>query len=727
MEETTFDQRRIPHFETLFTLSNGYAGLRGSIEVSPGLGDPGFYAAGVFGSVGPGENEIVNLPCWLGIEANMDGFDFDLRKGHVLEYRRALDMRKGLLYTRIVWRDDAKRRLRWESWRLMHMQQKHTAWVWGAITPLDCSGTLQLGATLDAWLTKHGSSSGATHVGDVRVGAVAGGGTSMEATVNSTALRVAMASELRVAGDTKTRVVADDDRITERLSVPARRNTPVYFERRVAFFTSRDGADPLAAAGGELRRMRKRSVASAVRQHVEAWRRTWDAADIAVDGDPRAQKGIRFNLFHLASLANPADDLVSIGAKGLHGNGYRGLVFWDTEIYMLPFLLYTNPAAARALLMYRHHFLADARANAAELGHAGARFPWNSSFTGRERLWRGWQEHVSPDIALAVDAYVAATGDKSFYLSCGARLIIETALYWPSRVERDAASGAYALRRLTGPDEIHTGIDNNAFTNHLVRWHMRRALQAVRDLQADGRWEPIAKELELAEPDLVVWEDIANRLVDTYAPDKGFHEQFEGYFKLREKAIDRSMTKMEYTGPVQHSFKPTKVAQQADTVLMYHLFKRDFPADVRRAGFKYYEPRCSHTSTLSRCIFSAVAAQAGLQAEAYRLFVESLETDTGPTAECDSGIHAACLGGNWQAVVNGFAGFSVEAGVPCFAPRLPARWRRLAFTLRWRKADIRVTVLRRAVRLSLSRGQLTVRVADKPVRIGPAPVTVRLG
>jgi len=727
MTASGFDRRRVAHWETLFTLANGYAGVRGSPEMTPAAGDPGFFIAGVFDQVEGSTHEIVNLPCWLELNASMDGFDFDLRRGDVVACERSLDLRQGLLHTCILWRDDAKRHTRWESFRLMHKADRHAAVVWGQITALDYDGTLHLSSRLDAWLPRHGSASGRTRYGDTRCRDLGDNGIALETTTRSTRITVALATRLDVPGATRRSCELDDDRVAETVSAPLPRGKPVRFEKRAVFYTSRDGADPAERAGRHLAEFAKRPLPAVVREHVKAWARTWDTADIVVEGDARVQLALRFSLFHLASLANPADERSSLGAKGLHGNGYSGLVFWDTETYLLPFFAFTDPPTARALLMYRWHLIADARANAAAIGMPGARFPWNSSLTARENFWRGWQEHVSPDIAYAVDQYVEASGDRAFLLDVGARLIIETALYWPARVEFDERRGAYVLRTLGGPDEIHTGIDNNMYTNHLVAWHLRRAAKAVEELRQAGRWEPLAAELGIGDDAVGRWLDIAGRLADTFSPAHGFHEQFEGYFKLKERAIDRTMTKMQYTGPVQHSFKPTRVLQQADTVLMYHLFRDDFPEAVRRRGFEFYEPRCSHTSTLSRSIFAAVAAQSGRPDEACRLYVESLETDIGPTAECDSGLHAACTGGNWQATVMGFAGLALRNGRLTFRPRLPKKWKRLAFKVLWHGKTVSVTLTPRRMHLRSRGGSLTVEVEGTPRKVTPRGLAVPLG
>ena len=725
IEEEEFAPRSIAHDESILTLANGYAGVRGSLEMSPALGDPGCYVAGVFDRTGGFEHEIVNLPCWLGLTANLDGFDFDLRKGAVLAYRRALDMRQGLLFTSIRWRNEAKHILEWESIRLLHATEKHLGIVWGKLTAVNYGGTLRLGSTLDAWLVKHGSPSGETRYEDMHTGDMDGEGISLDVTTRNTRITVAEASRLLVVGAQARSVAVDDDRVTETFRLPLEIGKPVYFEKRAVIHTSLDTADPASIARAELQRLAQVDATTLLCAHIRAWAQRWDAADIEITGDARAQYAIRFNLYHQLSLANPADDRVSIGAKGLHGNGYLGRVFWDTEIYLLPQFVFTDPPTARALLQYRHRHLADAMQNAAARGFAGAYYPWNSTLIGREYPNFGWQEHVGSDIAYAVDLYTQATGDGDFFLRYGAELIIATALYWASRVEYDAGKG-YVIRQLMGPDEIHGNINNNTFTNYLVRWHLRRAFRAVAELREAGAWEPLRDKYALTAADVARWTEISDGMYINFSAEQGFHEQFDGYFALPERAIDRNMTKMEYTGPVQHSFKPTQVTQQADTVLMYHLFPLDFPTAVKRAGYAYYEPRCTHTSTLSRSIYAAVAAQADLLDDAYRLFLISAETDFGATAECDSGIHAACLGGNWQAVVMGFGGLSLRDGLPCFTPHLPPAWERLIFRLRWRESTLRVDLASHSLRLVVDGRAVTVCVGNNTYEIGEHETVIAL-
>jgi kojibiose phosphorylase len=720
MTEDGFRPGHLAHYESIFALANGYMGVRASLETNPILGDAGFYVAGVYDQVHDFNHEIVNLPCWLGLGINVDGFPVDLRKGVMLEYRRTLDMKQGILFTQIVWRDAGMHTTRFELARLVHQADKHVALQWGTIIPLDYSAKVGFTSSIDAWAVKYASPSGGVRLQDAVPRDLGADGVALAVSTRASGIRVAIATRVSAAGMDGRTVWLADDRVTEAVSVPVKQGEPLAFEKRVAVFTSRDGAEPEALAHQALKELSPRPLAAVVESHTAAWAAIWRNADVRIDGDDRAQKALRFNIFHLASLVNPADDRVSLAAKGLHGNGYNGLVFWDTEIYMLPFYTHTHPAAARALLEYRHHFLDDARKNAEALNRKGAYYPWNSSITGRERPWPGWQEHVGSDIAYGIDWYARATGDDEFHLGAGAEIVLETARYWQSRVEHDDEKG-YVITGLMGPDEIHGGIRNNSYTNYLVKWHLQRAVEMVEELRTAGRWDAVATRLGLAANDVAEWRRISDHMYLRFNPELNLHEQFEGYMDLKEKAIDRSLSRMQYTGPVQHSFRPTKVAQQADTVLMYWMFAEQFAVDVRRAGYDYYEPRCSHTSSLSRCIFAAVAAQTGLVEEAYRHFMLSAESDfvAGTEMESESGIHAACMGGTWLAAVTGFGGAWMRGDVLEFQPHLPPHWTRMAFALAWRGVTVEVEITQETLRLRTRSGTTTVRVGGQSHAIGP--------
>ncbi len=720
LTEDTLQTGQVEHYESIFALANGYMGVRASLDTSPLLGNPGFYVAGVYDQVAGFSHEIVNLPCWLDLGLWVDGFPVDLRKGTLLEYQRTLDLRQGILFSQLVWRDAAMHTTRFELARLVHRTDKHLAMQWGTITPLDYSANVRIRSSLDAWSVKYGSPSGAARLGDYATRDAGEAGIVMAVSTRVTAIRTALASSLVLENPTGRTVSQSDDRISEIFTAPMQQGVPLSFCKRVSVYTSRDGADPEAMAVQAGAALRESDPAAAIARHVSAWSSAWRDADIRITGDPRAQRATRFTVFHLMSLAHPEDTAVSIGAKGLHGNGYNGWVYWDTEIYLLPFYIYTQPETARALLEYRYRMLDDARANAADMGRRGAYYPWNSTLTGRERRHPGWQEHVGSDIAYGIDLYARATGDRAFLHGPGAEIILETARYWESRVETDPAKG-FVITGLMGPDEIHGGIANNTFTNQLVKWHLERAASLADALKSDPAGASVLETLGVTAGETARWREIAAGMYLSFLPDLNIHQQFDDYLKLPDKAIDRSLSRMQYTGPVQHSFRPTRVAQQADTVLMYWMFNDLFPADVRQAGYAFYEPRCSHTSSLSRCIYAAVAAQTGMAGEALRQFIPAVETDIAAGAEMESenGVHVASMGGAWLALVTGFGGLSVRAEVLTLAPCLPPEWTGLAFTLRWRGVWVEVELQAGSARLRTRGGCVDACVGGQPVQVTP--------
>ena len=390
---------------------------------------------------------------------------------------------------------------------------------------------------------------------------------------------------------------------------------------------------------------------------------------------------------------------MSLGAKTLSGLGYRGHVFWDTEIFMLPFFAFTLPDVARNLLMYRVHTLPAARENARRGGHAGARYAWESAETGREvtppwgigpggkpvRIWCGEIElHITADVAYALWQYWQVSGDDPFMEAHGARILLETARFWESRVEPEA--DGYHIRDVIGPDEYHEHVDDNAYTNALVAWHLERAAEVWGWLRnrAPERAAELATELELSEERIARWLEIARDLVFLEDPETGRIEQFAGYFGLEDvdlKALEprtRSVPDVLGLERVQR----TQVLKQPDVLMLLYLLPDRFPRRALEANWAYYVPRTDHSygSSLGPAIHAALAARLGRVEEAYTFFRQAalmdLEDLRGNTAD---GIHGAACGGVWQAVVFGFAGLKVTPEGWTVDPHLPPEWTRLRF------------------------------------------------
>jgi trehalose/maltose hydrolase-like predicted phosphorylase len=433
-------------------------------------------------------------------------------------------------------------------------------------------------------------------------------------------------------------------------------------------------------------------------EHREAWASRWQEADVVVEGDPELQRAVRFALFHLMASVGDTDE-AAVGARGLSGPAYRGHVFWDSDVFVLPFLAATHPAAARAMLEYRVRRLPAARELARTLGREGARFAWESAGDGSDvtpasaRLATGelvairtgeLEEHIVGDVAWAAACYLAWTGDEAFAAGPGRDLFVETARYWASRV-RYGPDGRAHIYGVIGPDEYHEPVDDNAFTNVLARWNLRRAA-AVDDVDESER---------------ASWLAIAEALVDGYDRVSGLYEQFAGFFELEPLVIEEIAPRRPIAADLLLGAERTAGAQvlkQADVLMLHHLLPEEAAPGSLVPNLDFYEPRTSHGSSLSPAVNASVLARAGR----YRPALESLEIAarmdlddlTGTTA---GGLHLGTMGGLWQALAFGFGGIRPRGDALLVDPRLPREWNALEFALRFRGRPLRLRIDRGGV------------------------------
>jgi kojibiose phosphorylase len=445
------------------------------------------------------------------------------------------------------------------------------------------------------------------------------------------------------------------------------------------------------------------TVARLIDDHRAAWRSRWAMSDLVIEGDAAAQRAIRFAAYHLISAANPGNERVSIGARGLTGAAYKGHVFWDTEIYLLPFFTLTYPEAARALLMYRYHTLPAARARAARFGYRGALYAWESAASGEDvtpkfvvaptgdvvHLRVAEQEqHISADVAYGVWRYWQATGDERFLLEAGAEILLETARFWASRVEREE-DGHYHIRGVMGPDEYHESIDDDAYTNGMVRFNLEIGADTAALLAErwPDRLRELAARLRLGPDEASAWARIALDIYSGFDARSGLFEQFQGYFDLEDIDLSahdpRTVAIDVLLG--RERIQRSKIIKQPDVLMLLYLLGDRFPADVKEANFRYYDPRTAHGSSLSPPVHAALAAQLGHVELALAYFEQTAEIDLGNTmGNAAGGVHVGALGGLWQAIVFGFAGVTIGADSFRFDSRLPDAWRRLSFELQFR-------------------------------------------
>ena len=455
----------------------------------------------------------------------------------------------------------------------------------------------------------------------------------------------------------------------------------VCFERTVAVARSdTQGLDPGRGARDKLDVARQLGWRGVLAEHEAAWASRWQCSDVEVDGDAAAQQALRFAIYHLNSAANPADERVSIGARALTGDDYHGHVFWDTEIYLLPFYILTWPEAARALLMYRFRTLDAARAKSARMGWRGALYAWESADTGAETtpeqvigpdrqvidiLCGKEEQHISADVAYAVWQYWQATGDEAFLRDAGAEILLETGRFWASRAQPEA-DGYRHIRDVIGPDEYHEHVDDNAFTNVMARWNIRRAIDVAALLRERWPecWASLSSRLGVDDAELNQWRSAADTMATGLDPENGTVRAVCGLFRSRR---DRSGG---LRGPVRADGRGAWAG--ADATIPGDQTGRCRRASRAAAGgicwrdgtanFHYYEPRCGHGSSLSRAMHGLVAARLGYSEMALRYFRQTAAIDLADThVAIDGGVHIAALGGVWLTAVFGFAGLSLRS------------------------------------------------------------------
>lgn len=732
--ETQFDPTHLHHSETVFTLGNGYLGTRGSFEEGYPEAWPATLIHGVYDDVPVVYTELANCPDWLPLIILVEGDRFRLDQGEILHYRRQLDLRRGILTREVRWRSPSGKTIDLKFERFTSLADEHLLALRCQVTPIDFEGEIEVQASINGYPDNQG----VLHWQWVKQGSSERGlGTGescsqsapiatpdpdiwLHVRTRSSGIDLGMAARLTVSGAEEAAIELKGCEGYPSLSAifSGKAGQTVTLNKVVSVFTSRKTENP------ELRvqeHLRAQPDYEALRsRHEAAWTQTWQECDLVIEGDLVAQIAARYNLFQLLISAPRHDDRVSIGAKTLSGFGYRGHVFWDTEIFILPVLTLTQPQLARNLLSYRYHTLPGARRKAKGYGYPGAVYAWESADTGDEvtprwvlpsskegepiRIWCGDRElHITTDVAYAIWQYWQATGDDAWMRCCGAEIILDTAVFWGTRVEWNGRLERYELRDVIGPDEYHERVSNNAFTNRMVQWHLETALFILDWLrQQDGdRAKELETQLDLNPDRLRLWSEIIRRIWIPYDEERGLIEQCEGFFQLKDIDLEdyepRTRSMQAILGI--EGGNQRQVLKQPDVLMLLYLMRNTVAGQnssnsewrgdrqTLQRNWDYYAPRTDHTygSSLGPAIHAILACDLGKPEQAYEHFLRAAMVDLEDVrSNAAEGIHAASTGGIWQAIVFGFGGVKItEAGLTA-NPQLAPGWTRLAFKLQWR-------------------------------------------
>lgn len=698
-----FDLHTINKFASLMALGNGYLGIRATHEEDYSVQTRGMYVAGIYNKATANEtSDLVNLPDMLAMRIEIDGEIFSLLNGEVLSYERKLDLATGELVREILWKSISGARFHFIFQRFVGKHDLHLIASKMTVTSLDKKAKLKIVTGISAQQTNFGrqhlmEESVLVFNEEVMQG-VYKTTESNQSIALATCCSFSMESDISFAS--KNRELQST--IKHELNV----KTPYVLEKIGVVRTSLDqgeaGMDPAAESLVALKESTSYGYATLLEMSALKWKEFWEQKRVRISSKNEFdQTAMDFALYHIEIMTPSHDERFSVGAKGMTGEGYKGHVFWDTEIFIAPFHLFSEPEKAKKLLRYRYLKIEQAKEKAKLNGYEGALFPWESAFSGKEEtpefaainIRTGNRQkvasaisehHIVADIAFAVVQYFENTHDEAFMKKEGLALLKETARFWISRSVEEA--GQIKIKDVIGPDEYTEHINNNAYTNYMAYYNVEQALNFMDEY---GDSEKLL---------LKQGRDFLNRL---YLPQPNADKiipQDDTFLSKPEIDLSRYKENQGSQGILldysRQEVNEMQILKQADVVMLMYLFPHKFPMDVVAENLHYYEEHTIHDSSLSKAIHAIVAARCGDSEKAYRFFQESCLIDLGTNPHSsDEGIHAASLGAIWLTAIFGFANISVDQKRLTIDPKLPEKWSKLVFPLNYkgRRLEIKLT------------------------------------
>ncbi|MBN1520966.1 MAG: glycoside hydrolase family 65 protein [Candidatus Aureabacteria bacterium] len=749
----SFDPEKESLREALCAVGNGYFVSRGAVPESSAseIHYPGTYMAGVYNRI-PSHiagrtiynEDLVNCPNWLCLTFRVgDDEWFCPSSTTILFYRQELDM-QGSTLTRLM---------RVKNWKgqittiktvlFVHMEHPHLGFMRYCITPENYSEILSVRTMIDGSVRNTGVERyrklNSKHLVIQKKGLFSPSGIYLSAQTSRYKIKISLASKTGLLCGKKKLApriqnFSSNETIGQELVFKAEKNRTYTALKTAALFTSNDDVShPLDAA---IRLVRKtHGFKNHLASHHRRWKRLWDKVDIQIAGNAFSQKALRFHVFHLLQTASPNTVKLDVGIppRGLHGEAYRGHIFWD-EIFILPFYDLHFPDITKTALLYRHRRLPAARRYARENGYSGAMFPWQSGMRGQEEtqvihlnpLSGKWgpdhsrtQRHVSLAIAYNVWEHFKRTSDVNFLRSWGAEIILSISQFFATLVSYDPFDGRYHTSGIMGPDEFHErlpsrpneGLKDNAYTNIMIAWLLRRAVELI-EILPDREKKRILKKLKCKTSDLEKWNDIAHKMA-VYMNKDGIVSQFDGYFSLKEIDWNKYRKKYRDLHRMDRILKAEgrspddyKISKQADFLMLFYLLPLSevkeifqqlgypFSREHLKKNYEYYLKRTSHGSTLSRVVHCFIADIIGRRDEAWKYYIDVLESDLHDTqgGTTPEGIHTGVMGGSLDIALRGFAGINTLKDRIHVYPSLPKNWRKMRFKFCYRKKWISVSV-----------------------------------
>jgi len=725
--ETAFVKDFQGKCEAVMSLGNGYMGVRSALEESYTGQVRNMFVAGTFNRFD--ENEVTELPNaadMTAIEIRINGEEFSLEKGETQKYQRSLDFKTGLLRREVIWKSPSGVTADMEYERFVSLANLHIMGQKVTITA-DEDADILIKTGIDGSVTNTGTqhfSEGEKRFYEKKY--IQYVQTTSQSKIDFVLTAVV---NLKINGEQSSEepfITMDRRKMFSVYNISVKKGETLELTKLSYVATSFD----LEHANMTVKQLQETCLDELKQQHIKGYdallnesaikweEEVWNNVPVTVESDDALdQLALRFAQYHLQIMTPKHDSRMSIAAKGLSGEGYKGHTFWDNEIFTLPYFTFTQPEVARKLCEYRYLSLGGAHKKAKANGYTGAMYPWESAgledgevtpiwgaadiVTGeRIKIWSGFiQLHISADVAFGIWEYYMVTGDEDFMEKYGYEIIFDTAIFWASRLEYDETDGLYHINGVMGPDEYKEHIDDNAFTNYMAHWNIKKAIEYHDTLKKrnPALFNSLSDKLKLEEH----YEKFIDLLDKVYLPQPREEDlvlpQNKTYLSLED--IDLTKYKnQKHIGELFRDFNLVQVngiqvSKQADVLILFLLMENLFSLDVKKANWNYYEPRTLHDSSLSLSTHAILAADMKNRELAEELFRRCIQIDLGENMKTsDAGIHTASIGGIWQSAVYGFGGVRMIDGKLQISPILPDKWRRLHFYLFWKGQKLSVDI-----------------------------------
>ena len=742
IEEKQFRKENIELNGNKFLLGNGYMGYRGTLEEYSKDQLVSCNLSGLYDRVEGKWREPVNAPNGLLTRIYCDEVLLDAVRGEIEEHSQYLDIKAAFHKRETLFKTQSNNRVSVKAERFLGLKNVHLICMKYSFTVSEkCCVRIETGIDGDVWDIN------GPHLKDFEPETVENI-ILLNSHTNELSCKVSVAEGIEKCFSATEEIVLQEKAFVRQMVLDALPGETYTFYKYVSVFTGNDGVgDVLKAASESCRDALNKGYASLRAENMALWEARWKQSDVEIEGDDEAQLALRYSIYHLLAIAPTHSDKVSIPARGLSGQVYKGAVFWDTEMFMLPFFIYTNPSMARNLIKYRVHTLDGARRKAAEYGFRGAFYAWESQETGDDACtyfnvtdvftnrpmrtyFRDKQVHISTDIVYGIWQYYMLTGDKSVLLEGGAEVILECARFLFSYSYYKKEKNRYEILDVTGPDEYHERVNNNVYTNRMARNALEVAetvLELLKESHTDV-YNDLMSRLNYNEDLKNIREMRALLYVPEPQEDSLVIEQFDGYHRLEDIGLKelkgRVLNPNEYWGGGNGIATTTKIIKQADAVLMLNLFKDSYSYEVKKANWEYYEPRTEHGSSLSPCVYAMLASDIGNPEWAYKYFIKTATIDlTGDSKQYVGdlyigGTHPAANGGAWMAAVLGFGGVNFNGETLLINPNLPSKWESLAFNLIVRGQGFKIRISRTTVSVEAESdhaGDFTFQIGGQPI------------